>query len=97
MFPGVLHCGGGTAPNSFDLLTPLVNWVENGAAPTKVTATQSNAGTIVRTRPVFPYPTVARYTGTGNINDATNFTAATPQHPTQDHFPWLGRFEGDHR
>jgi len=30
MFPGVPHRGGGTAPNTFDLLTPLMNWVENG-------------------------------------------------------------------
>jgi feruloyl esterase len=50
----------------------------------------------VRTRPVFAYPLVARYTGTGDINDATNFVAATPEHPSQDRFPWLGRFDGTH-
>jgi hypothetical protein len=94
MFPGVFHCGGGPAPNSFDLLTPLMNWVENAAAPTRITATETTNGTVVRTRPVFPYPLVARYTGTGNINDATNFVPAAPQHPSQDHFPWLGRFDG---
>jgi hypothetical protein len=93
MFPGVLHCGGGTAPNTFDLLTPLMNWVENGAAPTKVVASRSDGGTVVRTRPVFPYPLVARYTGTGSTDDATNFTAARPERPPQDHFPWLGTFE----
>jgi feruloyl esterase len=93
MFPGVLHCGGGTAPNTFDLLTPLMNWVENRAAPTKVIATRSDGGTVVRTRPVFPYPLVARYTGTGSIDDAANFTATRPENPSQDHFPWLGRFE----
>jgi hypothetical protein len=93
MFPGMFHCGGGSAPNTFDLLTPLLNWVENRAAPTKVTASQVNAGTVVRTRPVFPYPLVARYTGTGDINDANNFTAAAPAHPSQDHVPWLGRFD----
>ncbi len=92
MFPGVLHCGGGAAPNTFDLLTPLMNWVENKAAPTKVVASQSNSGTVVRTRPVFPYPLVARYTGSGSTDDAANFTAAKPAHPTDDHFPWLGRF-----
>jgi hypothetical protein len=94
MFPGVLHCGGGTAPNAFDLLTPLMNWVENRAAPTKVVASQSVNGTVVRTRPVFPYPLVARYTGSGSVDDAASFTAAHPEHQTQDHFPWLGRFEG---
>ena len=92
MFPGVLHCGGGTAPNTFDLLTSLMNWVENKAAPTTVVAARSDNGTVVRTRPVFPYPLVARYTGTGSIDDAANFTATKPERPTQDHFPWLGRF-----
>ena len=29
-----------------------------------------------RTRPVYPYPQVARYTGHGSTDDATNFTAA---------------------
>jgi hypothetical protein len=94
MFPGVLHCGGGVAPNTFDLLTPLMNWVENRAAPSKVVASQSdNGGTVIRTRPVFPYPLVARYDGTGSTDDAANFTATAPEHPTNDHFPWLGRFE----
>jgi tannase/feruloyl esterase len=93
MFPGVFHCGGGTAPNSFDLLTPLMNWVEDRAAPARVVATETSGGSVVRTRPVFPYPLVARYTGTGSIDDAANFTAAKPRHPTDDHFPWLGRFE----
>ena len=92
LFPGVLHCGGGAAPNTFDLLTPLMNWVENRTAPNRVVATQTDNGTLVRTRPVFPYPLVARYDGTGNINDATNFTAKNPEHPSDDHFPWLGRF-----
>jgi len=92
MFPGVLHCGGGAAPNTFDLLTSLMNWVENKAAPTTVVAARSDNGTVVRTRPVFPYPLVARYTGTGSIDDAANFTATKPERPTQDHFPWLGRF-----
>jgi hypothetical protein len=94
MFPGVRHCGGGDTPNTFDLLTPLLNWVEDGAAPAKVVASRSEGGTVLRTRPVFPYPFVARYTGSGSIDDAANFTAARPDHPTQDRFPWLGRFDG---
>ena len=77
----------------FDLLTPLLNWVENRAAPTKVTATQANAGTVVRTRPVFPYPLVARYTGTGDINDASNFAAATPE-PHLDRLVYVGKAWG---
>jgi feruloyl esterase len=93
MFPGVYHCGGGTAPNSFDLLTPLLNWVEAGTAPASVVATQFSGTTAVRTRPVYAYPLVARYRGTGSINDATNFAPAQPSQ-TQDRYPWLGRFTG---
>jgi len=89
MFPGMYHCFGGTGPYSFDLLTPLLNWVESGAAPQRVDA--ALPGT--RTRPVFPYPLVARYDGTGSTDDAANFTAAQPANPVDDHFPWLGRFE----
>ena len=33
MAPGMGHCAGGPGPNSFDSLTALENWVENGLAP----------------------------------------------------------------
>jgi feruloyl esterase len=96
MLPGMYHCGGGTGPNAFDLLTPLLNWVESGAAPDRVVASLSSGGQVVRTRPVFPYPLVARYGGSGSTDDAANFVAARPERPVDDHFPWLGRFEGAH-
>jgi feruloyl esterase len=32
MVPGMYHCSGGPGPNTFDALTPLVTWVETGAA-----------------------------------------------------------------
>ena len=31
--PGMGHCSGGPATDQFDMLTPLVNWVEKGVAP----------------------------------------------------------------
>ncbi len=93
MFPGVLHCGGGAAPNTFDLLTQLLDWVESGIAPTKVVASQLSGTQVVRTRPVFPYPLVARYTGTGSIDDAANFAPAEPARRFDDHFSWLGSFK----
>ena len=96
MFPGMYHCGGGTGPSSFDLLTGLMNWVEAGDAPTRVVASQVVGGAVVRTRPVYPYPMVARYDGSGSTDDAANFVPAQPDRPTDDHFPWLGRFEGPH-
>lgn len=92
MIPGMNHCGGGAAPNTFDMLTPLLNWVEDGTAPSRVTATETSGSTVVRTRPVFPYPLVARYDGTGSTDDAANFVPANPPSPVDDHYPWLGHF-----
>jgi hypothetical protein len=40
--PNMGHCGGGPATDQFDVLTPLVQWVENGVAPGPVVASGSN-------------------------------------------------------
>ena len=80
--PGMNHCAGGPATDQFDMLTPLVNWVEKGQAPESVVATARTAaqnadlGMIPagRTRPLCAYPKVAKYKGTGSIEDAANFS-----------------------
>jgi len=79
LFPGMGHCGGGLGPNTFDLLTPLMSWVETGTAPNALVANNTTTGVA---RPVYPYPTVARYNGTGSINDAANFGPYTPNIPS---------------
>jgi Tannase and feruloyl esterase len=89
MVPGMFHCRGGAAPNSFDMLTPVMRWVEDGVAPRRVVATDPASG---RTRPLFPYPRVARYDGSGSTDDASNFVAARPPRRFDDHIPWLGSF-----
>jgi len=92
MFPSVYHCGGGFGPNQFDLVNPIVHWVERGTAPDRIVATQTGAnGAVVRTRPVFPYPEQARYKGTGSVDDAANFTGVMPAHLPNDDFDWVGR------
>jgi tannase/feruloyl esterase len=78
MVPGMGHCGGGEGPNSFDMLTALEQWVEKGQAPGQIVASHSTAGNVDRTRPLCPYPQVARYTGTGSIDDAANFVCRMP-------------------
>lgn len=88
MLPGMLHCSGGEGPSSFDLLTPLMEWVESGTGPERVVARQPQTG---RTRPVFPYPKVARYSGSGDVNDAASFVAADGPR-FDDSFDWLGKF-----
>ena len=71
--PGMHHCGGGPGPNSVDMLPALENWIEKGVAPTSVIASHTTDGKVDRTRPLCPHPQVARYTGSGSIDDAANF------------------------
>ena len=78
MVPGMGHCGGGEGPNTFDMMVPLEQWVEKGQAPARVVASHSTNGKMDRTRPLCPYPQVARYTGTGSIDEAANFTCQLP-------------------
>lgn len=74
MVPGMLHCGGGPGPNVIDSETALESWVERGIAPDSIIATQLNAGVPVRTRPLCPYPKVAKYRGSMDVNRAENFS-----------------------
>jgi feruloyl esterase len=76
--PGMAHCGGGEGPNVFDALTPLEQWREQGKAPTSIAATHSTNGKVDRSRPLCPFPQVAKYKGSGSINDAANFTCSAP-------------------
>ena len=78
MVPGMGHCGGGHGPNEFDMLGVLEQWREEGRTPAAVVATQRENGKVLRTRPLCPYPQVARYDGTGSVDEAGNFACATP-------------------
>ena len=78
LVPGMHHCGGGPGPNSFDMLPVLENWVEKGIAPATVVASHVTDGRIDRTRPLCPHPQVARYAGTGSIDEAANFRCEGP-------------------
>jgi poly(3-hydroxybutyrate) depolymerase len=81
--PGMNHCSGGPATDQFDMLTPLVAWVEKGTAPDSVVATARTAaqnaglGSDVlagRTRPLCAWPKVAKYSGSGSIEAAASFS-----------------------
>lgn len=78
MVPGMNHCGGGAGPNTFDGLTALEEWVEDGIAPEKIIASHSTDGALDRTRPLCPYPQVAVYGGRGSTNNAANFACKVP-------------------
>ncbi|MGY3583493.1 feruloyl esterase [Bradyrhizobium sp. USDA 4341] len=83
MVPGMYHCSGGPGPNTFDALTPLVNWVENGTAPETILATKFVADTppaVQFTRPLCVFPKVAQYNGSGSSSIAANFTCVAHDH-----------------
>ena len=86
MVPGMTHCQGGAGPNSFDAVTALERWRENGAAPDQIIAVHSTTTTpstpgaaIDNSRPLCPYPQAAVYKGSGNMTDAGNFICANPK------------------
>ena len=76
--PGMGHCGGGEGPSAFDTVGPLERWVEHGKAPDALVASHLTVGRVDRTRPLCPYPQVAKYKGAGRIDDAANFACASP-------------------
>ena len=61
--------------------------------------TTENTAKVVRTRPIFPYPIQARYSGKGSVDEAANFVGVMPSQsvnggfaPTQsaDRINWIG-------
>jgi feruloyl esterase len=94
--PGMNHCSGGPAADQADFITPLVRWVEQGVAPQSIVAGVRGVGNAAavnnelpaawsptRTRPLCPYPSVARYKG-GNVEDAASFECRSGHHGRHD-------------
>jgi feruloyl esterase len=89
MVPGMQHCFGGPGPDSFGQGGPaakdaqqnvepaLEQWVEKGIAPNVIVAAKDEGGDpsngAKMTRPLCPYPQIAKYKGKGDTNDAGNF------------------------
>jgi Tannase and feruloyl esterase len=66
---------------SHDIDAALETWVEEGIAPNRIIATRYKTGAdpvsgILRTRPLCPYPQIAKWKGTGSTDDAANFVCA---------------------
>ncbi len=78
MAPGMGHCRGGEGPDTFDSVTAIEDWVEKGRAPDSIIASHSTDGKVDRTRPLCPYPQIAKYKGSGSTDDATNFACVSP-------------------
>jgi feruloyl esterase len=75
LLPGVLHCGGGTGPDNADWVALIRDWVEHDKAPDRIVLSKMQDGKVTMTRPVFPYPASAVYTGKGDTNLEQNFKA----------------------
>jgi feruloyl esterase len=79
MVPGMGHCNGGEGvTDQFDAVAALDAWVTTDRAPQRIEATNIVQGQVRRSRPLCPYPQVARYDGTGSTDDTANFTCAAP-------------------
>jgi len=82
LVPNMHHCAGGPGPNTFDALSAVVAWVEDGKAPQRIIA--SGGEVPGRTRPLCPYPQKAVYKGRGSIDDAASFACTAPQRDSDD-------------
>jgi len=111
MLPGVKHCGGGEGPDQIDVLSAIMAWTERGRAPDTLIAGKraqpapeedspplpysEPAVATNYTRPVFPYPLVARYSGKGDPVHAASYRAVRlPDTSRQAFPPEIARFFG---
>jgi Tannase and feruloyl esterase len=82
--PGASGFGGSVASPvtdaDHDMTSAVARWAEQGIAPERIVATKyvdnSPAKGVELQRPLCAYPLVARYKGSGDRNDAANFTCA---------------------
>jgi len=65
-----------------DIVSAVARWVEKGVAPEKIIATKyvdnSPAKGVAFQRPLCPYPQVAHYKGSGDMNDVNSFACTKP-------------------
>jgi len=80
LVPGMNHCAGGPATDSFDGLAAIVGWVEDGETPERVPASAPPSSPYFagRSRPLCPYPAFARYDGEGDVERAESFSCVMP-------------------
>jgi hypothetical protein len=79
LLPGVLHCLGGPGPDHVDWVGAIRRWVEEGRAPTRLTAVKRGGGGEVElARPVCAYPAGVVYDGRGDPTKETSFRCEVP-------------------
>ena len=86
LVPGMGHCSGGMATDRFDLLAPLVDWVEHGVAPAAVSAALTAGNSDVPASWAVPKPKIAERMAQSLIGRSsspiTNSSSTTPNSPT---------------
>ncbi len=78
MAPGIGHCGGGPGFAPTAAFDAVVNWVEKGIAPATLPSSRVIQGK-TQTRPLCPYPSVAKWNGKGPDDDASSYSCAAPK------------------
>ncbi len=89
LVPDMDHCWGGRGPWSINYLDYMEAWSEHGNAPDVLigrhysddgmTAAAAASGVPSLVRPIFPYPLRAQYSGSGDVNDPSNYRAVTQE------------------
>jgi hypothetical protein len=91
LYPSVFHCGGGYADATVpDMIYPLVQWVEDKTAPDQLTITYAPTGGSSFTRPVYPYPEIPKYNGSGPQDSYTSFHAV--RSTAARYTNWIGNY-----
>jgi hypothetical protein len=94
MVPGMGHCTGGEGAYLIDYLSYLEDWVEKGQPPDRLIGVHPNdpqavpplafglypldPAQIKFSRPIYPYPARAMYSGHGDPNAAASFKRRSP-------------------
>lgn len=90
---GMDHCSGGDGAWAVNYLPVMEKWVEKGEAPDRIVGKRPKPGApidyfgldadrltadqVAFTRPYFPFPARAYYSGAGDANDAASFVSGT--------------------
>jgi len=77
--PGMNHCGGGSGCDTFEKLGTMDQWLASGKAPEVILSSKVQAGKTIRTRPLCAYPAIAKYKGTGSMDEAASFDCVVPK------------------
>ncbi|WP_238456013.1 tannase/feruloyl esterase family alpha/beta hydrolase [Azohydromonas lata] len=87
MVPGIGHCSGNS-----DFLSPMLDWVEKGTAPGKISVRHTTPGstTPLQTRPAYPYPSMVKYGGFGDMTAESSWVRADLPSGVSDVTAWRG-------